>query len=234
MKIGNMILCGMLVLALVTGCGKGSSETALYSKDIAQREVFMSADSEASLKMLYDTVDEFIESDSSDVIIKGKISEVAYVYSDECAYTISSVDVEKVYKGNVKEQISVYEDGGYTRLSDEKDSIQQHTDLSQYTEQEMENMLIEHKFMGADHPEVGDEVILFLNENPNQSVKSDYQTDCSVFGRYTLKQNEYVRAELFSGEKEPEDEEEAAANKSRMEKFETHIAKETLEEKLSH
>ena len=42
-------------------------------------------------------------------------------------------------KGEVQETITVYEDGGYTRLSDEKEQIEAHADLSQYTEEEMEN-----------------------------------------------------------------------------------------------
>ena len=51
------------------------------------------------------------------------------------------------------------------RLSDEKEQIEAHADLSQYTEEEMENLLINHTFMGAEHSNVGDTVILFLKTN---------------------------------------------------------------------
>lgn len=54
------------------------------------------------------------------------------------------------YNGDLQGTITVYEDGGYTRLSDEKEQIEAHADLSQYIE-EMDNLLINHIFMGAEH-----------------------------------------------------------------------------------
>ena len=57
-------------------------------------------------------IDDFIDSDSSDVIVKGNIIEIEYVYIDGCSYYVLTVDVERAYKGEVQETITVYEDGG--------------------------------------------------------------------------------------------------------------------------
>lgn len=218
-------------IALVESNSEHSDKNkdSLYSSDISNYEIFTEANSEAALKNLYYNIDEFIDSDSSDAVVKGNITEIEYVYIDGCAYSKLTVDVEEAYKGEVQEIITVYEDGGYTRLSDEKEQIEAHADLSQYTEEEMDNLLINHTFMGAEHSKVGDVVILFLKSNEGSILGDSYRINCSVFGRYTLSQDTYVRPEFLVQNDNPE----GIAAYSNMDEFEVSVSKSMLEDKLS-
>jgi hypothetical protein len=202
---------------------------SLYSSDISNYQIFTAANSTAELKNLYYNIDEFIDSDSSDAVVKGNITEIEYVYIDGCAYSKLTVDVVKAYKGEVQETITVYDDGGYTRLSDEKEQIEAYFDLSQYTEEEMDNLLINHTFMGAEHSKVGDVVILFLKSNEGSIWGDSYRINCSVFGRYTLSQDKYVRPEFIV----ENDNQEGIATYSNMDEFEVSVSKSMLEDKLS-
>lgn len=205
------------------------NEDSLYSSDISNYQIFTEANSEAPLKNLYYNIDEFIDSDSSDAVVKGNIAEIEYVYIDGCAYSKLTVDVEEVYQGEVQETITVYEDGGYTRLSDEKAQIEEHVDLSQYTEEEMDNLLIDHTFMGAEHSKVGDTVILFLKSNKGSILGDSYRINCSVFGRYTLSNDNYIRTEFLVENDNPE----GVSTYSNMDTFEVSVSKSMLEDKLS-
>lgn len=151
------------------------------------------------------------------------------MYIDGCSYSVLTVDVERAYKGEVQETITVYEDGGYTRLSDEKEQIEAHADLSQYTEEEMENLLINHTFMGAEHSNVGDTVILFLKTNEGSILGDSYRINCSVFGRYTLNKDSYIRPEFIVENDNPE----KITTCSNMDTFEFSVSKSMLEDKLS-
>lgn len=202
---------------------------SLYSRDISNYQIFTQANSEAALKNLYYSIDEFIESDSSDAVIKGNIVEIEYVYIDGCAYSKLTVDVENVYKGEVEETITVYEDGGYTRLSDEKEQLEAHADLSQYTEAEMNNLLIDHTFMGAEHSKIGDIVILFLKSNEGTVLSNSYRINCSVFGRYTLSNENYIRPEFVV----ENDNSKGISTYSNLDTFEVSVPKLMLEDKLS-
>lgn len=206
-----------------------SNKNSLFYSDISSYEIFTDVNSEAALKNLYYNIDEFIDSDSSDVIVKGNIIEIEYVYIDGCSYSVLTVDVERAYKGEVQETITVYEDGGYTRLSDEKEQIEAHADLSQYTEEEMENLLINHTFMGAEHSNVGDTVILFLKTNEGSILGDSYRINCSVFGRYTLNKDSYIRPEFIVENNNPE----KITTYSNMDTFEFSVSKSMLEDKLS-
>ena len=200
------------------------NEDSLYSSDISNYQIFTEANSEAALKNLYYNIDEFIDSDSSDAVVKGNIAEIEYVYIDGCAYSKLTVDVEEAYQGEVQETITVYEDGGYTRLSDEKAQIEEHADLSQYTEEEMNNLL-----MGAEHSNVGDTVILFLKSNEGSILGDSYRINCSVFGRYTLSNDNYIRTEFLVENDNPE----GVSTYSNMDTFEVSVSKSMLEDKLS-
>lgn len=202
---------------------------SLYSSDISNYQIFSVANSEAELKNLYYNIDEFIDSDSSDAVVKGNIEEIEYVYIDGCAYSKLTVEVEEIYKGEVREIITVYEDGGYTRLSDEKEQFEPHVDLSQYTEEEMENLLIDHIFMGAEHSQVGDTVILFLKSNEGSILGDSYRINCSVFGRYTLNDDNYIRTEFLVENENPD----GVSTYSNMDTFEVSVSKSILEDKLS-
>ena len=151
------------------------------------------------------------------------------MYIDGCSYSVLTVEVERAYKGEVQETITVYEDGGYTRLSDEKEQIEAHADLSQYTEEEMENLLINHTFMGAEHSNVGDTVILFLKTNEGSILGDSYRINCSVFGRYTLNKDSYIRPEFIVENDNPE----KITTYSNMDTFEFSVSKSMLEDKLS-
>ncbi|MCQ4891472.1 hypothetical protein NE568_16775, partial [[Eubacterium] rectale] len=69
----------------------------LFYSDISSYEIFTDVISEAALKNLYYNIDEFIDSDSSDVIVKGNIIEIEYVNIDVCSYSELTVDVERAY-----------------------------------------------------------------------------------------------------------------------------------------
>lgn len=251
-KIKIYMLLGLLTVIL-SGCGKtektvsedinksqvvesmGNSEndsetTSLHSYNLSDYNVFMEAKSEASLKNLYLDVDEFIESNSSDAIVKGQVSDIEYVFIEGCAYSILTVDVQDVYKGEIGDVIKVYEDGGYARLSDEREYIEPHADLSEYTEEDMNNMLIDHIFMGAEHSQVGDVDILFLKTNQGGLPNDTFRLNCSVFGRYILKDASYVRTEFVVENDNPD----GAVGYSVMKEFEVSLPQSVLEEKLSN
>lgn len=59
-----------------------SNKNSLFYSDISSYEIFTDVNSEAALKNLYYNIDDFIDSDSSDVIVKGNIIEIEYVYID--------------------------------------------------------------------------------------------------------------------------------------------------------
>ena len=75
-----------------------SNKNSLFYSDISSYEIFTDVNSEAALKNLYYNIDDFIDSDSSDVIVKGNIIEIEYVYIDGCSYSVLTVDVERAYK----------------------------------------------------------------------------------------------------------------------------------------
>ena len=204
-------------------------DSLLYSNDISKYQIYTEANSEAALKNLYYTVDDFIKSDSSDAVAKGNIVEIEYVYIDGCTYSKLTVEVEELYKGEASNTITVYEDGGYSRLSDEKEQLEAHTDLSQYTKEEMDNLLIDHKFMGAEHSKIGDTVILFLKSNKGSILGDSFRINCSVFGRYTLCGENYIRPEFLVENDNPEKDSEY----TNMDTFEISVPKSVLEDKLS-
>lgn len=90
-----------------------------------------------------------------------------------------------------------YENGGYVRLIDEKEQIEPHADLSAYSDEEMKEKYIDYRFMGADHPAINDIVVLFLQSNHGNVLGDTYRVLGTVFGRYTLKEGQYVRPQLY-------------------------------------
>ncbi|MDO5156401.1 MAG: hypothetical protein Q4D51_10595 [Eubacteriales bacterium] len=206
------------------------NENQLYNRDIINYQIFTQANSEAALKNLYYSIDDFIESDSSDAVVKGNVVEIEYVYIDGCTYSKLTVDVENVYKGKVEKTITVYEDGGYTRLSEEKEQIEAHIDLSQYSEEEMNNLLIDHTFMGAEHSNIGDTVILFLKSNEGTIMSNSYRINCSVYGRYKLSGENYIRPEFIVENDNPE----KNMTSNSFNEFEVTVPQSVLEDKLSH
>ena len=101
--------------------------------------------------------------------------------------------------------------------------------MSQYTKEEMDNLLIDHKFMGAEHSKIGDTVILFLKSNKGSILGDSFRINCSVFGRYTLCGENYIRPEFLVENDNPEKDSEY----TNMDTFEISVPKSVLEDKLS-
>lgn len=91
------------------------------------------------------------------------------------------------------------------------------------------SLTINHTFMGAEHSNVGDTVILFLKTNEGSILGDSYRINCSVFGRYTLNKDSYIRPEFIVENDNPE----KITTYSNMDTFEFSVSKSMLEDKLS-
>ena len=117
-----------------------SNKNSLFYSDISSYEIFTDVNSEAALKNLYYNIDDFIDSDSSDVIVKGNIIEIEYVYIDGCSYSVLTVDVERAYKGEGQASAggiqidTMFVDEGFGSLDTEKTLPQAYKALVSVTE----------------------------------------------------------------------------------------------------
>ena len=75
--------------------------------------------------------------------------------------------------------------------------------------------------MGAEHSNVGDTVILFLKTNEGSILGDSYRINCSVFGRYTLNKDSYIRPEFIVENDNPE----KITTYSNMDTFEFSVSK---------
>lgn len=111
--------------------------------------------------------------------------------------TVYNFSVEKVYKGNLKENdlISVLTAGGYARLSkhievfgDEK--------FSDFTAEQINNTVLKTDFMESPTPKIGDKYLLFLSaptNNENPFPDGLYSEVGTFMGRYVDTNNNFSR-----------------------------------------
>ncbi len=200
---------GLLVMAS-GGCSPDADATDTDGRSISTGDsastttsgsdgrIVFEVDSSALLKDYYMTVDDINAAGNVDVIVKGKVLSTQDVYEDHFAARILTVKVQKAYKGDPADEITVYEDGGLVPLREVLPEMEGHFDPASLTEEQIENGLVDYRFEGADHSEAGDHVVLYLCENPNPSQAGSYQMIMSVFGRFKLDEagNKYVRPEM--------------------------------------
>ena len=148
----------------------------------SEPKILYTVDTDAALKHMYLTIDEFNESSAVDAIVKGTISDVEYVYISNCAYSILTVDVSTSYKGNNSGVIKVYEDGGLVKLKDMVDSRKDNS----LTADQLNNGVVDVKFFKTPHSKVGQEVMLYLTKNSTPLPTDSYRIISSLYGRFTL------------------------------------------------
>jgi hypothetical protein len=166
-------------VSAVTTDGTGTTET-IANHDAAH--VVLKVDSTAFWKYYCKTIDELNSSEAVEVIIRGEVVGTRDVYIEHAGQRILTVDVNKVYKGESAQQITVYEDGGIVPLKEVLPDMEGHYDPASLSEDDIENGLVDFRYMGAEHSQVGDKVILYLRVNPNESQAGSYQM---IMGPYS-------------------------------------------------
>lgn len=180
--------------ATTTSAGTAVSTTLTGSGG----RVVYEADSSAMLKDYYMTIDELSTAGNVDAIVKGKVLSTQDVFEDNCPLRILTVKVQKAYKGDPEDQITVYENGALVPLKEVLPLLEGHYDPASLSQEDIEHGLVDYRFEGAEHSEAGDQVILYLCKNPNPSQAGSYQIVMSVYGRFKLDKggNKYVRQEM--------------------------------------
>jgi hypothetical protein len=177
---------------------QASSDTA----ESTNGDIAMVVDSQASLKEDYATIRELASSKTVVTIVRGRVSAVRDVYFSRVAFRLLTVDVSEGLRvtaglrGQSGQQISVTEDGGVLPWGTVAADFP--PKLGSPAPQRDPSSLVDFRFMGSRHSEVGDDVVLFLGVNPNAGtpIETEYNMVSSVRGRFTLdlKTNQFVRA----------------------------------------
>src|SRR5215471_87041 len=195
MKIQRTGAMGAILLCLVMAAGcetSGSvSQTppgeAGASSTTGSGDVVMTLNSEAALKEDYRTIKELAGSKNLVAIVRGTVGATRDVYADQFAFRILSVNVTETLRGQVGPQISVLEDGGIVPYTKVLPALVNKFGATPSAPPNP-NGLVDFRFMGARHSEVGDEVVLFLGKNINSGtpIDTEYFMVSSVHGRFTL------------------------------------------------
>lgn len=194
LQVGALVLGLALAGCSVTPGGDGSESSAGAASQKSSRQdqtvdgkpVILTVNSEAVLKEQYASVAGLNSAPSASAIVKGIVSDVrgAYDSDDDVAYSVLTVDVQQVYKGNPGKTITVWEDGGYVPVQDMLSALAAHMDTAALTAAQLDGY-VDERFEGAAHSEVGDTVIMYLSTNPNPG-QGGYQQVSSVYGRFIL------------------------------------------------
>jgi hypothetical protein len=148
------------------------------------------ATTSATLKANYRRINDLFTAPEVDATVIGVITDVQYRTVEGMAKTLLTVSVKRSRPKNLPATIEVWEDGGYVRASD---LAKQDADKFPQAEAGTEDGWVEFVFEGAEHPKVGQAVLLFLNKNPNPGYESSYQEVGSVFGRFVQQDGVYTR-----------------------------------------
>jgi hypothetical protein len=149
-------------------------------------DVLYTTSAEASLKHDYDTIAELNKSDAVEAIVEGTVTATQDVYKDEYARRLLTVDVQKCFKGQTKSTIQVYEDGGLVPIKLLLPELQAKGVAGDLTQQQIDSGVVDMRFLGATHSEVGDKVLLYLYSNPNPGEEGTYLLVSCTHGRFTL------------------------------------------------
>lgn len=192
------ILSSIIFLSCSIKSDKSKINENETNTNLDESDILITVNTDASLKHMYNTIDEFNKSNDVELIIKGIISNVQYTYIDGCAYSILSIDILKSYKGNSPKKIIVYEDGGYVKVKDMINELKNHIDTSKLSQNQIENDVVDIKFFNSEHSKIGEQVILYLTPNSAPLPTDSYRIISSLYGRFTLDKTsgKYKRIEL--------------------------------------
>lgn len=147
--------------------------------DVAPSPIVGTVRLDAALKDVFPTIDALARSARSELVVRGIVTDVAYVFDGQLARTKLTVSVEQSWRGPAAPQVVVWEDGGFVPAADFAAANADKQLASRVTG------WIDVRFEGASHPHVGDHVVLFLARNPNPGQQGTYQEVSSVYGRLT-------------------------------------------------
>lgn len=201
MKIAKIVIPALAVVAAVTVTAfvitshsdKPVAKAAPAKQAAAQQEpardapnVLYTTSSEASLQHDFDTIAELNKCDFVDAIVKGTVTATKDVYEDDYAMRLLTVDVQKCFKGQTATTIQVYEDGGLVPVKLLLPEMQIHGGGNNLTQEQIDTGVVDVRFLGAPHSEVGDTVLLYLYNNPNAGHEGTYQLVSCTHGRFIL------------------------------------------------
>lgn len=195
----SALACALLLTAQLSGCSSDATGGP-GAESAAPGRVVATLNSSGALKEGFPTIASMASSKSTSLIVRGRVEKVEYHYLFDLALTELTVSVSETFRGSPSApDITVWEDGGFVTAVDLAA-----TDAAKFPEgapSPTDDEWVEVLYDGASHPSVGSTVVLFLNENPNESQAGSYQEVGSVYGRLTLDQagNTYYRPTTAEG-----------------------------------
>lgn len=182
--MGVCVLLGLMTLVSCNQTDRAVDPLASKSVAGAPGPVFMSVQSEGTLRQIYPTLADMVNSAAVPTIVDGTITAVDFVAVEGSAHTVMTVAVATVYRGQAGKSITVWESGGFLPMSAIAAQFEAKTGHSMTAAEKAG--YVDERFEGAAHPQVGDQVALFLIDNPNTAAADTYDEAGGVFGRLTL------------------------------------------------
>lgn len=186
--------------ALMAGCGSTSQPAASNkqggeTRSSAPAPIVGRIITHAALKEPFPTVAKMATATSVVAVIQGHISSVTWEDQGSLAKTAYRVSVEHTLKGSAPKEVLVREDGGYLSAADV-----QRANVDKFSGSDAPATgFVDVSFEGASHPRVGDNVVLFLEPDPNPGREDSYVLAGSSFDRFVLQGSRYTRAAVQEG-----------------------------------
>jgi hypothetical protein len=188
------LLAGFMCSGGLAACGSGAASTmagtgALPSASAATAEgapqVVRTVRYEADLKEDYLLLAELAASPKVVLVVAGEVTETMPLYEEQAAYTKLTVKVTKSRSAAVPvgSSIVIYRDGGLIPLKSIPPDLKSN---GQKLSSPPANAVVDFSFMGAPQSKVGDDIVAFLQKNPNPGRADSYQLVSSVHGLFTL------------------------------------------------
>ena len=200
------IITALTIISICfTSCSNSNasnSKTDLVDKTVSinsfnpdEFENVIELTSNPDFKKIYNNIEELYP--DSENIIYGTVNQVSYFDGSGVGNTVYDFVVEKVYKGNLKENtlISVLTAGGYARLSKHIEVFGDGK-FSDYTAEQINNTLLKTEFMKAPTPKSGDKYLLFLSaptNNEHPFPDGLYSEIGAFMGRYVKTNNNFSK-----------------------------------------
>jgi hypothetical protein len=169
----------------------------------AERKIIRTLNAASSLKGgPIEKISELFAESRTKAIITGKVIKADDLFVDGIAYRVLTVEVKSPddrATASRTRTVTVYEDGGVVPYAEILPMLQEHSD--EILPAAGPDEYVDSRFMGAPHSEVGDEIVAFVQPNPNDRdlIPADYQiVGSAVQGLLTkdAKTGEYVRRGL--------------------------------------
>lgn len=185
--------------AALAACASGPTARTNPARpnDGAPGRVVATVKLDASLKHPYTTVAELAKSSATTSIVIGTVQAVDYEYAEGLAKTRVSVDVAKTLKGTAKGRIAVTEDGGYVDARTIQAENQAKFPDSPITARQGD--VVDERFEGTEHPVIGQQVLLFIQNDPNKGHTGEYQGVMSALSRFTMAGGTFTRSASDEG-----------------------------------